>query len=35
MLIKIKEYIGIMIGIAMYVLGWNIFLVPNNLIGAV
>ena len=33
LLIKIKEYIGIMIGIAMYVLGWNIFLVPNNLIG--
>ncbi len=33
LLVEIKEYIVILIGIAMYVLGWSIFLVPNNLIG--
>ncbi len=29
----IKEYFLITLGIAIYVLGWTIFLVPNNLIG--
>ena len=29
----IKEYLLITVGIAIYVLGWTIFLVPNNLIG--
>ena len=28
-----KEYLLITLGIAMYVLGWTIFLVPNNLVG--
>lgn len=32
-LITIKEYTLIAFGIIVYVLGWNIFLVPNNLIG--
>jgi len=32
-LITIKEYALITLGIMLYVLGWNIFLVPNNLIG--
>ena len=29
----VKEYLLITLGIAMYVLGWTIFLVPNNLVG--
>ena len=29
----IKEYVLITLGIALYVLGWTIFLVPNNLVG--
>lgn len=33
LLVQVKEYFVIMVGIAMYVLGWSIFLVPNNLIG--
>ena len=32
-LLTIKEYALITVGILLYVLGWNIFLVPNNLIG--
>lgn len=32
-LLTIKEYAIIAIGIAVYVIGWNIFLVPNNLVG--
>lgn len=32
-LIAIKEYALITFGIALYVLGWDVFLVPNNLIG--
>ena len=32
-LIGIKEYVLITLGILCYVLGWAIFLVPNNLIG--
>ena len=28
-----KEYLFITIGIELYVLGWVIFLIPNNLIG--
>lgn len=30
---SVKEYILIALGIMLYVLGWTIFLVPNNLIG--
>ncbi|MBQ1865607.1 MAG: YitT family protein [Bacteroidales bacterium] len=29
----IKEYLLITVGIGIYVLGWSIFLVPNNLVG--
>ena len=29
----LKEYFFITLGIFMYVLGWNLFLVPNNLVG--
>jgi len=29
----VKEYVLVVLGIALYVLGWSIFLVPNNLIG--
>lgn len=29
----IKEYLMLLLGITLYVLGWTIFLVPNNLIG--
>ena len=29
----IKEYLFVALGILLYVLGWTIFLVPNNLIG--
>lgn len=29
----IKEYSLITLGIMMYVIGWNVFLIPNNLIG--
>jgi len=29
----IKEYSLITLGIALYVLGWNLFLIPNNLVG--
>lgn len=32
-LMAVKEYGLITVGIALYVLGWSIFLVPNNLIG--
>ena len=32
-LVGIKEYVLITLGILCYVLGWTIFLVPNNLIG--
>lgn len=32
-LITIKEYLLISVGILMFVVGWCIFLVPNNLIG--
>lgn len=32
-LIKIKEYSLITLGILLFVLGWSIFLLPNNLIG--
>ena len=32
-LITVKEYVFITLGILLYVLGWTIFLVPNNLIG--
>lgn len=32
-LISIKEYSLITLGIILYVMGWSIFLVPNNLIG--
>jgi hypothetical protein len=28
-----KEYLLITVGILSYVLGWTIFLVPNNLVG--
>ena len=30
---SIKEYLVITIGLVSYVLGWTLFLVPNNLIG--
>ena len=33
LLVKLKEYLLITIGIAIFVLGWSLFLVPNNLIG--
>lgn len=29
----IKEYVLVVFGILLYVLGWSIFLVPNNLVG--
>ena len=29
----VKEYLMLVLGILLYVLGWTIFLVPNNLIG--
>ena len=29
----VKEYFLITLGILTYVLGWTVFLVPNNLIG--
>lgn len=32
-LLSIKEYALITLGIILYVMGWSIFLVPNNLIG--
>ena len=32
-LIFLKEYSLITLGILLYVVGWNIFLVPNNLVG--
>lgn len=32
-LLTIKEYLLITVGILMFVLGWVIFLVPNNLVG--
>lgn len=32
-LILVKEYALVAVGILLYVLGWSIFLVPNNLIG--
>lgn len=32
-LITVKEYALVALGIMLYVLGWNIFLIPNNLIG--
>ncbi|MCQ2177530.1 MAG: YitT family protein [Bacteroidales bacterium] len=32
-LVVFKEYLFISVGIALYVVGWSIFLVPNNLIG--
>lgn len=32
-LVHIKEYALITLGIMMYVFGWSIFLVPNNLVG--
>ena len=31
--VHVKEYALITVGILMYVLGWSIFLVPNNLVG--
>ena len=31
--VHIKEYVLITVGIVAYVLGWTLFLVPNNLIG--
>jgi len=33
LLISFKEYLVIALGILMYVTGWTIFLVPNNLVG--
>lgn len=33
LLMMTKEYFVITVAIAMYVLGWSIFLVPNNLVG--
>lgn len=32
-LVFLKEYALITLGILLYVLGWSIFLVPNNLVG--
>lgn len=32
-LVTVKEYLLITVGILMYVVGWTVFLVPNNLIG--
>lgn len=32
-LVHVKEYALITLGILMYVLGWSVFLVPNNLVG--
>ena len=32
-LVSVKEYLLITLGILLYVLGWTIFLVPNNLVG--
>lgn len=32
-LTTIKEYVLIFLGIMLYVVGWNTFLVPNNLVG--
>ena len=32
-LVFIKEYLLITLGILLYVLGWTVFLVPNNLVG--
>ena len=32
-LVSVKEYLLITVGILSYVLGWTIFLVPNNLVG--
>ena len=29
----VKEYFLISLGIIIYVLGWTIFLVPNNMVG--
>ena len=31
--VHIKEYVLITVGLVAYVLGWTLFLVPNNLIG--
>ena len=31
--IGIKEYFLITLGVSMYVMGWIIFLIPNNMIG--
>lgn len=33
LLITIKEYVLIAVGLLLFVLGWSIFLLPNNLIG--
>lgn len=32
-LVSIKEYLLIIVGLVAYVLGWVIFLIPNNLVG--
>lgn len=32
-LISFKEYLLVALGILLYVLGWTVFLVPNNLVG--
>ena len=32
-LTSIKEYALITLGILLYVTGWNLFLIPNNLVG--
>ena len=32
-LVTVKEYLLITLGILLYVLGWTVFLVPNNLVG--
>ena len=31
--VHIKEYVLITVGLVAYVLGWTLFLVPNNLVG--
>ena len=32
-LVGVKEYTLITLGVLMYVMGWIIFLIPNNMIG--
>ena len=32
-LVSFKEYLLIIVGLVSYVLGWVIFLIPNNLVG--